>query len=296
MIDDEKHRLQREKYKNDENYRLRLKVSRKKYQLNHKEEIYKKRKQEKQKRILAARNYVESKRDKCCRCLSTSKKIKFYLRSGLDELKPLSTLVSWGCSNEKLQETINNSDLLCRECFAKQFYKKYVGDKFNLLTIISLLEYKNKRFMCLCECECGNNIIIRIDSVISKKTISCGCITKTKFLSKYIILQVYTQLRNLQYSREVEFNITPEELDIIWDKQNGKCYFTGLPITLPRSSEEFNQRKFTASLDRIDNNIGHISSNVRWSHKDINKFKLDKTDEEFIEWCRLIANKDANNE
>ena len=49
------------------------------------------------------------------------------------------------------------------------------------LTVVKL-DHKDKRGkkILLCECECGNSITVRADSIISGHTISCGCLVKTK--------------------------------------------------------------------------------------------------------------------
>lgn len=49
-------------------------------------------------------------------------------------------------------------------------------------------------------------------------------------------------------------------------------------------------RDANASLDRIDSSIGYIQGNVRWLDKDVNKMKLDMSDDEFLSFVRDIAN------
>ena len=48
----------------------------------------------------------------------------------------------------------------------------------------------------------------------------------------------------------------------------------------------------TASLDRIDSTKGYFIENVQWVHKYVNIMKWHTANQEFIEWCKLIA---ANN-
>lgn len=71
-----------------------------------------------------------------------------------------------------------------------------------------------------------------------------------------------------------------------------KCKISGLSL-------EFGKAKHgttTASLDRIDSSKGYIEGNVQWLHKDVNRSKFTKSDEEFIELCRIIVgyNNDKN--
>lgn len=67
-----------------------------------------------------------------------------------------------------------------------------------------------------------------------------------------------------------------------------------MTLELPKNHADTSIGNLTASLDRIDSSKGYIEGNVQWVHKRINKMKLDDSDTEFIEWCRLIAdfNKD----
>lgn len=56
---------------------------------------------------------------------------------------------------------------------------KYIGKKFEKLTVISLdrKDNNNKKYY-LCKCDCGNEKIIRSDSFVTGKTKSCGCLSK----------------------------------------------------------------------------------------------------------------------
>lgn len=63
----------------------------------------------------------------------------------------------------------------------KQLVDKYIGEKYNLLTIIEFVDRdKNgiKRYKC--QCDCGKEKIIRINDVRSGKTKSCGCLAKQR--------------------------------------------------------------------------------------------------------------------
>ena len=48
-------------------------------------------------------------------------------------------------------------------------------------------------------------------------------------------------------------------------------------------------KKISASLDRIDNNIGYIEGNVQWVHKWINVMKGAMSNECFIFLCNKVA-------
>jgi hypothetical protein len=66
---------------------------------------------------------------------------------------------------------------------------------------------------------------------------------------------------------------------------------SGLPIIFGTSNGVS-----TASLDRINNNLGYVIDNVQWTHKAINQMKSDRTQEEFLNLCCLVAERNKNEE
>ena len=74
--------------------------------------------------------------------------------------------------------------------------------------------------------------------------------------------------------------VTLEQLDTTWRASGGRCALSGLPIT-------FEDR--TASLDRINSEIGYEAGNIQWVHKHINRMKLDHPETTFVELCRAVV-------
>jgi hypothetical protein len=50
------------------------------------------------------------------------------------------------------------------------------GQVFNKLTIVSFSHVQNNKYYWLCKCECGNNKIVRSDSLKDGSVKSCGCL------------------------------------------------------------------------------------------------------------------------
>lgn len=74
----------------------------------------------------------------------------------------------------------------CDHCSGQKKYKKIqIGDKFGKLTVIKELPKRsiggNKIF--LCQCECGNYIEVKSNSLNCKERLSCGCINSKGELS-----------------------------------------------------------------------------------------------------------------
>lgn len=87
-----------------------------------------------------------------------------------------------------------------------------------------------------------------------------------------------------------EFDITLEDLQSQWEKQNGICPYTGIKM---ENSYTMNRvpklSPFRASLDRIDNSKGYILGNIEFVSymAQIGKNRFSK--EEFIDFCKQVA-------
>ena len=79
-------------------------------------------------------------------------------------------------------------------------------------------------------------------------------------------------------------NITDEYLYKLFIEQHEICKLSGLKLSI-------NLKDFTASIDRIDSNMGYIIGNVQWLHKDVNYLKYDLDIEELYYICEKIKNK-----
>lgn len=86
--------------------------------------------------------------------------------------------------------------------------------------------------------------------------------------------------------RDIDFQVTAQQL---WEKfksQNGKCALSGIDLVLKydnRLSEN------TASLDRVDSCKGYTVDNVQWVHKTINNMKWNLTQQDFISFCEKVT-------
>lgn len=92
--------------------------------------------------------------------------------------------------------------------------------------------------------------------------------------------------------RNIEFQLTKEELWDLFIKQDRKCALSGIEIAFAPKGKCVPQYKElqTASLDRIDSNKPYTIDNVQWVHKNINKMKQDLPQEVFVDLCKLVAN------
>ena len=93
--------------------------------------------------------------------------------------------------------------------------------------------------------------------------------------------------RNIK-RRNKNIDITMDDLNVIWEEQQGICPFTGVKLNLSEYNKVDTNILTSASLDRIDSSKGYIKGNVRWVSRSINLMKSDRTDDVAWEICRVI--------
>lgn len=85
-------------------------------------------------------------------------------------------------------------------CLVEQKQKNLVGKRFGKLTAIELLpeSTKNKNRQYLCECDCGNKVVVNAIYLTTGQTRSCGCL-----ISYYnIYIQKLLDKLNIKYEKE----------------------------------------------------------------------------------------------
>lgn len=157
---------------------------------------------------------------------------------------------------------------------------------------------KERSIFWFCECECGNSQVVRSRELIVGDTTSCGCLRTRKYsdnpLFKGVGLFGHSLYSHIQWSakkRNIEFLVSKEYLWELFQKQDGKCYYTGDDILLGVRNQPGGK---TASLDRIDSSKGYTEGNLVWCHKNVNIMKMDKSEEQFYELCQKIINHRKN--
>ena len=85
------------------------------------------------------------------------------------------------------------------------------------------------------------------------------------------------------------FDITPDDLQRVWDRQGGKCAISGIELIV--ESQINKSVPFQASVDRIDPNMGYTANNIRIvcliANYALHNFKDDKA---LISFCIATAN------
>jgi transposase len=163
-----------------------------------------------------------------------------------------------------------------------------VDQKFGRLTVVSLKEITYDGYIWLCNCQCGEQTEVLACNLLSEHQAikSCGCARSSNVDWKIIPPWFWNNLPKQAKSRGIEFSLTKEYVENLFMSQNEYCALSGVKLNFSRSREK---TLTTASLDRINSNKGYIENNVQWIHKTLNRSKNTIPNNEFINWCKLVA-------
>jgi len=84
-----------------------------------------------------------------------------------------------------------------------------------------------------------------------------------------------------------EFNLTPEYLLEIYNKQKGLCYYSGIKMEIALKGYTCNN--YVLSIDRINSYGGYTKENVVLCCDAVNTMKMQMVTEEFINICKKIV-------
>jgi hypothetical protein len=103
----------------------------------------------------------------------------------------------------------------------------------------------------------------------------------------------FSLIKKRAKDRNFEFNLTLESLKELWDKQNGKCVYSGLDMDIPENSKwetiGDNKNPIQASVDRIDSSKGYTTDNIQFICMIANLAKSNFDEESFLQYCRAVA-------
>lgn len=89
--------------------------------------------------------------------------------------------------------------------------------------------------------------------------------------------------------RNKDFNLTYEDLEAQWNKQDGICPYTKIPLSLRHYKDQCDI-KYRASLDRIDSSKGYTVDNIEFVSLPINYMKTTMSKEQVLSYIQLIVN------
>ncbi len=141
--------------------------------------------------------------------------------------------------------------------------------------------------------------------IYTHRSKSCGCKKLDDRNNKYegvgelstVFLNDFRRNRRKK-GKQFDDDVDSEFLWNLFLKQDRKCALSGVQLHLNRKYSQQKNRPGrirreglhqTASIDRIDSTKGYTRDNVQWVHANVNHMKMRMTNENFIEWCKKIA-------
>jgi hypothetical protein len=118
----------------------------------------------------------------------------------------------------------------------------------------------------------------------SKEAAINSCHKSLEHKAKHLV----RSCKNSAKKRKQEITITAKDFLSQWKKQNGKCYYTGVELALlPHLNN-------TVSVDRVDNTVGYLPSNIVLCCHVINEMKSAMLLEDFLKFCDLVSKHEPN--
>lgn len=178
--------------------------------------------------------------------------------------------------------------------------KDLSGIKFNRLHVIEF--YKTRRYgkyckrLWKCRCDCGKIVYVNTGALTSNATKSCGCLhneisSKNSIKSRNKIAKIdagyksiYASYRSNAISRKHVFNI---DFNYFKKLLISNCFYCNIEPSNTYFKSYYNVKY--NGIDRINNKIGYIESNIVPCCKMCNISKNNYDMENFLNWIERIS-------
>jgi hypothetical protein len=168
--------------------------------------------------------------------------------------------------------------------------------KQNVKTSQYILKQQNKRRCPSCKqikclsTEWYENVgsrCISCDKIRSKEKFKKRQIKELSSLDNFLESKIRESFQRKYLKNELTLDLLLE----IYNKQNGKCFYTGEYLQLARR----NNSAYSLSIDRIDSNKGYVRDNIVLCSSIANFMKQNYNIKDFLKACKQIADnfKDA---
>lgn len=157
------------------------------------------------------------------------------------------------------------------------------GSKYGKLTIV---EYSEANVRWLCLCECGQFTLASANALINNRHKSCGCARRRYSDKELVIRQIYRRYKRGASKRNVSWNLSRAEFDILIFKNCSYC--NGIPSSCAKADNSSNYKLHYNGIDRQDNDLGYIADNCVPCCKICNHSKSDLTIVDWQSWLKRV--------
>lgn len=194
-----------------------------------------------------------------------------------------------GVSKSTISYWLKKHDIETRRTGGNANFEDLTGDKFGRLTALSVDSTDSQGAKWKCQCDCGKTKVVSRKSLIGNRTRSCGCLKRESMFKGHgdLSLSYWGRIIKGAEKRELPVDVSISDA---WEKfveQEGRCAMSGMDISIV-SDYTHKHHEHTASLDRIDPELGYIKGNIQWVHRDINMMRRAMGVERFVELCRKV--------
>ena len=196
-----------------------------------------------------------------------------------------------------------------QEHYAIKRARRFIGEKYNRLTLIELTDEraKNRQLIAIFLCDCGKPHKANLGNVRNGHTKSCGCWKADIARANIAIAQEIQFKRNpREASAKRVYNLHYADGDITFEQfliiTQNNCYYCGAEPANKANAYKSRTKEFRCliereingdfiynGLDRVDHSKDHTMDNVVSCCWDCNKAKLKRTKDDFIEWAHRIC-------
>lgn len=112
---------------------------------------------------------------------------------------------------------------------------------------------------------------------------------KSQRLSKRPSLEewIRASVNTARYRSHTECDLTCDFMVELWQNQSGKCFYSGMTMLMPSPGE--GRSMYSASIDRLNPELGYTTDNVVWACWICNAGKNQLTIEDYVKVCESVV-------
>ena len=160
----------------------------------------------------------------------------------------------------------------------------HAGKKFGRWTVVSFYDTLGGESRWLVRCSCGTEKIASCEDITGQRSFSCGCAQKDRANSGASArAHVFCGYKSAAKKRKLAWGLSDEEFDFL---TGSNCHYCGTPPSTIKRSRWGTGTFIWNGIDRVDNTLGYISSNVVPCCRICNHAKRTLSYEDFVNWIK----------